>query len=157
MKALKNKEKINSNNNEILVEITKELREIIEYIEINIINIENNDGKEKQNKKTIKLGVKRKNSIKIKDRIKLNENEEKKENLKNKKFKEIIDKFKRHSIEIVKKLNDILVQIYDYKNIRDELDINYIRIRKSLFGYRDGKKYFIIKMVIDMKEILKTI
>ena len=69
----------------------------------------------------------------------------KKENLKNKKFKEIINEFKRHSIEIVKKLNDILIQIYDYKNIRDELDINYIRIRKSLFGYRDGKKILYFK------------
>ena len=29
MKALKNKEKLNSNNNEILVSITKELHEII--------------------------------------------------------------------------------------------------------------------------------
>ena len=41
MKALKNKEKLNSNKNEIFVEITKELHEIIEYIEINIINLQN--------------------------------------------------------------------------------------------------------------------
>ena len=86
MKALKNNEKINSNNNEILVNITKELHEIIEYIEINIINLQNNDEKKEQNKKKIKLGVKRKNSIKLdnnkvnknKNEISLNENEEKK-------------------------------------------------------------------------------
>ena len=65
MKALKNDEKINSNNNEIFVSITKELHKIIEYIGTNIINLQNNDEKEKQNKKTIKLGLKRKNSIKI--------------------------------------------------------------------------------------------
>ena len=58
MKALKNKEKINSNNNEIFVSITKELHKIIEYIGTNIINLQNNDEKEKQNKKTIKLGLK---------------------------------------------------------------------------------------------------
>ena len=61
MKDFKNNVKINSNNNEFLFDITKELHEIIEYIEINIINIQNNDEKEKQNKKKIKLGIKRKN------------------------------------------------------------------------------------------------
>ena len=90
MKDFKNKGKLNSNNNEILVEITKELHEIIEYIEINIINLQNNDEKKEQNKKKIKLGVKRKNSIKLNnneinknnDEINLNENEEKNKNLK---------------------------------------------------------------------------
>ena len=143
MKALKNKEKLNSNNNEILVEITKALHEIIEYIEINIINLQINDDKEKQSKKKIKLGVKRKNSIKLdnnkvnknKNEIKLNENEGKNKNFKNKKFKEIINRLKRNSIEIVKKVNDILTKIYDYKNIKDEKNLNYIRIRKSLFGW----------------------
>ena len=85
MKDFKNKEKLNTNKNEIFVEITKELHEIIEYIEINIINLQNNDEKKEQNKKKIKLGVKRKNSIKLdnnkvnknKNEISLNENEEK--------------------------------------------------------------------------------
>jgi len=36
-------EKINSNNKDILDEITKELNKIIEYIQINLINIENKD------------------------------------------------------------------------------------------------------------------
>ena len=189
MKDFKNKEKLNTNNNEFLFNITKELHEIIEYIEINIINIQNNNEKEKQNKKKINLGVKRKNSIKLNnneinknnDEINLNENEEKNENSKkNKKFKEIINRLKRHSIEIIKKVNDILTKIYDYKNIRDELNINHIRIRKSLFGYRDskrilyykdgdryegdvknnireGKGIFYIMMVIYMKEIIKII
>ena len=67
MKTLKNDKKINSNNNGILVNITKELHEIIEYIEINIINIQNNNEKENENQKKIELGVKRKNSIKLND------------------------------------------------------------------------------------------
>ena len=71
MKTLKNDKKINSNNNGILVNITKELHEIIEYIEINIINIQNNNEKENENQKKIELGVKRKNSIKI---LKMNKN-----------------------------------------------------------------------------------
>ena len=68
---MKNDKKINSNNNGILVNITKELHEIIEYIEINIINIQNNNEKENENQKKIELGVKRKNSIKI---LKMNKN-----------------------------------------------------------------------------------
>ena len=32
------------------------------------------------------------------------------------------------------------MKIYDYKNISDEQDINYIRIRRTLYGYRKGKK-----------------
>ena len=51
MKDFKNNEKLNTNNNEFLFNITKELHEIIYYIEINIINIQNNNEKEKQNKK----------------------------------------------------------------------------------------------------------
>ena len=114
MKDFKNKEKINTNNKDTLANIVKELHEIIDYIEINIINLQNNNKKEKQNKKKIKLGVKRKNSIKLDDNkanknkheINLNENEEKNENLKNNKYKEIINRLKRHSVEIVKKVND---------------------------------------------------
>ena len=187
MKDFKNKEKINSNNNEFLFDITKKLHEIIEYNEINIINIQNNDEKEKQNKKKIKLGIKRKNPIKLdynkvnknKDKINLNENEEKNKNLKNNKYKEIINRLKRNSIEIVKKVNDILTKIYDYKNICEEQDINYIRIRRSLCGFRNGKRILYYKdgkryeddfknkiregkgimylMVIDMKENIKII
>ena len=52
----------------------------------------------------------------------------------------MINKLKRNSIEVVKKINDILMKIYDYKNISDEQDINYIRIRRTLYGYRKGKK-----------------
>ena len=66
----------------------------------------------------------------------------KNENLKNKKYKEIINRLKRHSIEIIKKVNDILATIYNYKNINDELNMNYIRIRNTFFGYRDGKRIF---------------
>ena len=90
MKNFKNQEKLNTNINKILVSITKELHEIIEYIEINIINLQKNNEKDNQNKKEIKLGVKRKNSIKLnnieinknKNEINLNENEEKNKNLK---------------------------------------------------------------------------
>ena len=76
MKVLKNKDKINSNNNEILVEITKELHEIIEFIEINMLNLQSNDEKEEKNNKIIKLGVKRKNSIKLNNND-LNKNKKK--------------------------------------------------------------------------------
>ena len=100
MKDSEGKEKINSNNKNILNEITKELNQIIEYIQNNLMNIQNKeidlDGKEIQNKKKIKLGIKRKNlrkfneneDKKIKDEINLNENEDNnKIILKNKKLK----------------------------------------------------------------------
>ena len=70
MKDSEGKEKINSNNKDILNEITKELNQIIEYIQNNLMNIQNKkidfDEKETQNKKKIKLGIKRKNLMKMK-------------------------------------------------------------------------------------------
>ena len=64
MQDSEGKEKINSNNKNILNEIVKELYQIIEYIQNNLMNIKNKeidfDEKEIQNEKKIKLGVKRK-------------------------------------------------------------------------------------------------
>ena len=88
MKDSEGKEKINSNNKNILNEITKELNQIIKYIQINLMNIKNKkidfDEKEIQNKKIIKLGVKRKRLRKLieneenkdKNEINLNENKD---------------------------------------------------------------------------------
>jgi len=99
MKDSEGKEKINSNHKDILNEITKELNQIIEYIQNNLMNIQNKkidfDEKETQNKKKIKLGIKRKRlrklieneDKKIKDEINLNENVDNEEIiLKNKKL-----------------------------------------------------------------------
>ena len=108
------KEKINSNNKDILNEITKELNQINEYIQINLMNIKNKeidfDEKKIKNEKKIKLGVKRKRLRKVienevdkdKNEINLNENEDNEEIiLKNKKLKAKIKKFKRNTNEIV--------------------------------------------------------
>ena len=105
---------ISSNSNDLLLQIEKELLQIIEYIQNNLMNIKNKDinfdEKKTQNKRKIKLGIKRKKLIeneekKNKNEINLNENDEKKENeeiiLKNKKLKTKIKTFKRHTNEIV--------------------------------------------------------
>ena len=64
MKGLEGKEKIKSNHKDIFNEITKELHQIIDYIQNNLINIKNKgisfDENETQNKRKVKLGVKRK-------------------------------------------------------------------------------------------------
>ena len=114
MEDSKDKMSINSSKNDLLLEIEKELHQIIEYIQNNLMNIKNKeinfDGKEKQNKKKVKLGIKRKRlrklieneDKKIKDEINLNENVDNEEIiLKNKKLKTKIKTFKRHTNEIV--------------------------------------------------------
>ena len=87
-----NKMNINSNSNDLLLQIEKELNQIIEYIQNNLMNIKNKkinfDENETQNKRKIILGVKRKRLRKLivneenkdKNVINLNENDEKKEN-----------------------------------------------------------------------------
>ena len=92
MKDSKDKMNINSNSNDLLLQIEKELNQIIEYIQNNLMNIKNNDinfdENETQNKRKVKLGVKRKRLRKLivneenkdKNVINLNENDEKKEN-----------------------------------------------------------------------------
>ena len=102
MKDSKNKMSMSSRNNDLLLQIEKELNQIIEYIQNNLINIKNKDinfdEKETHNNGKVKLGVKRKRLRKLienvdnkdKNFINLNENNEKKENdkiiLKNKKL-----------------------------------------------------------------------
>ena len=83
---------INSNSNDLLLQIEKELNQIIEYIQNNLMNIKNKKinlyENETQNKRKVKLGVKRKRLRKLivneenkdKNVINLNENDEKKEN-----------------------------------------------------------------------------
>jgi len=92
MKDSKDKMNINSNSNDLLLQIEKELNQIIEYIQNNLMNIKNKkinfDENETQNKRKVKLGVKRKRLRKLivneenkdKNVINLNENDEKKEN-----------------------------------------------------------------------------
>ena len=92
MKDSKDKMNINSNSNDLLLQIEKELNQIIEYIQNNLMNIKNKkinfDENETQNKRKVKSGVKRKRLRKLivneenkdKNVINLNENDEKKEN-----------------------------------------------------------------------------
>ena len=92
MKDSKDKMHINSSKNDLLLQIEKELNQIIEYIQNNLMNIKNKkinfDENETQNKRKIILGVKRKRLRKLivneenkdKNVINLNENDEKKEN-----------------------------------------------------------------------------
>ena len=141
MKDSEAKEKINPNNKDILNEIIKELYQIIEYIQNNLMNIKNKeidfDEKEIQNKEKVKLGVKRRRLRKVienevdkdKTEINLNENEDNEEIiLKNKKLKTKIKKFKRHSIEIIKKAKDIILKISDNKNINlGKFNINSVQ------------------------------
>ena len=129
MEESQNKLKIKSKINDLLLQIKKELYQIIEYIQINLIHLQNKDldfdEKEIKNKTKVKLGVKIKrlrnlidnDDSKEKNGINLNENEEKKENekiiLKNKKLKAKIKKFKKYTIGIIKKVKDILLKIND--------------------------------------------
>ena len=167
MEASEENEKINSNNNYILLEIIKELVKIIEYIQINFIKNKDINLVEIQEKNNIKLGVKRKRLKQIvknedlnnKNEINLNENEEKNENdkivLKNKKLKVKLNKYKRHTNEIIKKVKEILKNINKENNINNKLkkiiDIYYkiIRIKKEKI-YENGDKYigeFINKLI----------
>ena len=129
---------ISSSSNDLLLQIEKELHQIIEYIQNNLMIIQNKnktfDENETQNKRKVKLGVKRKRLRKLieneknkdKNEINLNENDEKKENDKII-LKIKIKKFKRHTNEIVKKVKDILLKIRD-KNINlEEFKINDIQ------------------------------
>ena len=88
MKDSEGKEKINSNNKNILNEIVKELYQKFEYIQNNLMNIKNKeidfDEKKIKNEKKIKLGVKRKRLRKVienevdkdKNEINLNKNKD---------------------------------------------------------------------------------
>ncbi len=88
MESSEENEKIYLNNNTLLFEITKELEQIIEYIQINLIKNKDISFDEKEDKKKVKLGVKRKKLKKIvnnedinnKNEIYLNEDEEEREN-----------------------------------------------------------------------------
>ena len=132
MESSEENEKIYSNNNDLLLDIKKELEQISEYIQINLTTNKDINCDEKEDKKKVKLGVKRMklkkleehNDINNKNEISLNENEEKNENnkivLKNKKLKSKLYKFKRHTNEIIKKVKDLLKQINDNKNINFE-------------------------------------
>ena len=157
-------EKINSNNKDILDEITKELNKIIEYIQINLINIENKDinldEKETQNKNKV--------DNKDKTEINLNKNEDNdKIILKNKKLKTKIKIFNRHSIEIIKKVKNILIKINDNKKINlgefkviSIQELNYKNgkyIGKVNNGLREGKGIMNYNNGEDMKMIGKMI
>ena len=122
MEGSEDKKIINSINHDLLLEITKELNQIIEYIQNNLMNIKNKDinldEKETQNKRKVKLGIKRKRLRKLieneenKDKTEINLNEKKDNDkiiLKNKKLK--TKKFKRHTNEIIKKVKDTILKI----------------------------------------------
>ena len=76
---------ISSSSNDLLLQIEKELHQIIEYIQNNLMNIKNKDinfdEKETQNKRKVKLGIKRKRLRKLieneenKDKTEINLNE----------------------------------------------------------------------------------
>ena len=68
MESSEENEKIYSNNNDLLLDIKKELEQIIEYIQINLTTNKNINFNEKKDKKKVKLGVKRK---KIKTYLKM--------------------------------------------------------------------------------------
>ena len=120
MEASEENDKMNSNNNGLLLDITKELEQIIEYIQINLFKNKDINFGEIQKKKKGKLGVKREKLKKIvnnddkkdKNEINLNEDEEENENnkslLNNKKLKGKLNKFERYSKEIIKKVKEIL-------------------------------------------------
>ena len=165
MEGSEDKKIINLINYDLLLEITKELNQIIEYIQNNLMNQTNKNldlgVKEVQKKIKVKFGVKKKGLIKFveneedkdKNEINLNENEDKKKIkqliLKNKKLKTKIKKFKRHSIEIIKKAKDILLKISDNKNVNlGEFNINSVQelnyangryIGNVHCGLREGK------------------
>ena len=145
MEASEENEKINSNNNNnLLIEITKELEQIIEFIQINLITNKNINLNEKQEKKNIKLGVKRKKLNKIvknedlnnKNEINLNIDEEENDNfaLNNKKLKAKINKFERYTNKIIKKVKDILKKINDNKNINLE-ECKIIENQELIYDY----------------------
>ena len=162
MESSEENEKIYSNNNDLLLDIKKELEQIIEYIQINLTTNKDINYDVKKDKKKVKLGVKRmklakllfeNEDIKNKNEINLNENEEKNENnkivLKNKKLKAKLDRFKKHTNEIIKKVKDILRQINDNKNInleefkiKSNQEIKYDNgkyIGSTYHGLREGK------------------
>ena len=86
-----------------LIDIKKELEQIIEYIQINFTTNKYMNFDEKKDKKKVKLGIKKKkltkleeyNDIKNKSEISLKENENDKIVLKNKKLKAKINKIYR--------------------------------------------------------------
>ena len=59
MESSEENEKIYSNNNDLLLDIKKELEQIIEYIQINLTTNKDINFDEKEDKKKVKLGVKR--------------------------------------------------------------------------------------------------
>ena len=85
MESSEENEKIYSNNNDLLLDIKKELEQIIEYIQINLTTNKDINFDEKKDKKKVKLGVKRMKLKKLfenedinnKNEINLNENKEK--------------------------------------------------------------------------------
>ena len=173
MEESKDKMNISSNSNDLLLQIENKLNQIIEYIQNNLINIQNKDKNfdenETQNKRKVKLGIKRKRLRKSieneenKDKTEINLNENENNNkiiLKNKKLKTKIKKYKKHAIEIVKKVKDILLKINDNKNVNlGEFNINNVqelndengkyignvkndkREGKGIMNYNNGDRY----------------
>ena len=86
MELLKNNEKTNLYNDDLLKQIYIELNQIIDYININFENIENRDINSDfdniQNNNEIKLGIKRNNSINLDENneIDLKKDKDKNEN-----------------------------------------------------------------------------
>ena len=135
MGFLKNIEKTNLYSDDLLKQIFKELNQIIDYINTKFENIENreidSDFENNQNNNEIKLGIKRKNSINLDEHNEINfkkykdKNETERILLENKKLKLKIKEYKKYSIEIVKKVKDIIIKINNDKiSILEEIEIN---------------------------------
>ena len=107
---MESKENINSNRNDLLLQIGKELHQIIGFIQTNSEILENiemeSNLKGKQRKNEIKLGLKHENfidldkyedekEINLKENIEYENKEMEKISLKNKKLKSKLNKYKR--------------------------------------------------------------
>ena len=151
--------KINSENNDILLEVVNDLQQIINYINENIIikkkveeiNLEEkiedeenifsdfngDDKKEKKLKKEnkINLGKKRKKSISSKEKI-YTYNEREKVNIKD---------FQKHFIEIITRIKDLIIKINNNKEYINKLNqskISTINNKNYQELELDDGKYF---------------
>ena len=129
MGFLKNNEKTNLYNDDLLYQIYKELNQIIDYINTKFENVENSeidsDFENNHNNNEIKLGIKRKNSINLEENNEINLKKDKEKNENKRILLEKIKKFKKYSIEIIKKFKDIIIKINnEKKSIFEELEMN---------------------------------